>query len=194
METSNLKQIGERLADLRDILGYTTEDMARFTNTSEEEYIQCENGERDISISFLFKCAQKLRVDITDLIMGETPKLSVYALTRKGEGLPVERRASLAYQNMAYLFGDRKIEPFVVVAPYSDEEQKAPIHMCVHDGHEFDMILSGTLKMVVNDKTEILREGDCIYLNSKWPHGMIAIEGQDCRFLAIVIPDEQAED
>ena len=163
--------------------------MAEFTNPTEEEYILCEKGEKDISISFLIKCAQKLRVDISDLILGETPKLSVYSVTRKGEGLPVERRASLAYQNMAYLFGDRKIEPFIVVSPYSEEEQKKPVHMCVHDGHEFDMILSGTLKMIVNDKTEILNEGDCIYLNSKWPHGMIAINGQDCRFLAIVIPE-----
>ena len=33
MEISNLKQIGERLADLRDILGFTTADMAKFTDT-----------------------------------------------------------------------------------------------------------------------------------------------------------------
>ncbi len=193
MEISNLKQIGERLADLRDILGFTTADMAKFTDTTEEEYIQCEQGKCDMSISFLCKAAQRLRVDLTDLIMGEAPKLSVYTVTKKGEGLPVERRAGFDYQNMAYLFSDRKIEPFTVTVPYSDEALNAPVHMCVHDGHEFDMIIKGTLKMIVNDKVEILHEGDCIYLNSKWPHGMIAIDGEDCKFLAIVIPEASKE-
>ncbi len=193
MEISNLKQIGERLADLRDILGFTAADMAKFTDTTEEEYIQCEKGMRDMSISFLCKAAQRLRVDLTDLIMGEAPKLSVYTVTKKGNGLPVERRHGFDYQNMAYMFSDRKIEPFTVRVPFTEEAVEAPIHMCVHDGHEFDMIIKGTLKMVINDKVEILNEGDCIYLNSKWPHGMVAVGGEDCHFLAIVIPETDAD-
>ncbi len=189
MDEANLKQIGQRLADLRDIFGYTTEYMAKELNVSEQTYISCENGECDIAISFLYKAAKMFRVDITDLIMGEAPTLSLYHAVHSGEGLPVERRLGFSYQNMAYLFKDRKIEPFVVVAPYTEEAQTQPIPMSVHEGHEFDMVLKGALKLTVNDKTEILRAGDCIYLNSKHPHGMIAVEGTDCEFLAVVIPD-----
>lgn len=191
MEQFNLKQIGERLADLRDIFGYTPEDMARITDTTVEFYLSCEAGLSDIPISFLHKAATHLGVDITDLITGEAPKLSIYHVVKAGEGIPVERRSGFAYQNMSYLFKGRKIEPFVVVAPYSDEAGEAPIHLSVHDGHEFDMVLSGTLKMVVGENTEILNEGDCIYLNSKHPHGMIAVNGKDCKFLAVVIPEKQ---
>lgn len=190
MEQSDLKHIGQRLTDLRDILGVSAEEMAEVTNTSVDFYKSCEAGESDIPISFLYKAASHLKVDITDLIMGETPRLSMYHVVRKNEGLPVERRSGFAYQNMAYLFRDRKVEPFIVTAPYTLEAQSAPIAMSVHDGHEFDMVLSGVLKMVVNDKTETLREGDCIYLNSKYPHGMIAAAGADCTFLAVVIPEK----
>ncbi len=189
MDESNLKQIGQRLADLRDIFGYTVEYMASELNVTEDNYTRCENGECDIPISFLYKAAKMFRVDITDLIMGEAPTLSLYHAVHKGDGLPVERRVGFSYQNMAYLFKERKIEPFVVVAPYTEEAQNSPIAMSVHEGHEFDMVLKGALKLVVNNKTEILRAGDCIYLNSKHPHGMIAVEGQDCEFLAVVIPD-----
>ncbi len=189
MDEANLKQIGQRLADLRDIFGYTTSYMAEELNVTEENYINCENGNCDIPISFLYKAAKMFRVDITDLILGEAPTLTLYHAVHRGEGLPVERRVGFSYQNMAYLFKERKIEPFVVTAPYSEEAQNAPIPMSVHDGHEFDMILKGALKLVVNDKTEILHAGDSIYLNSKHPHGMIAVEGADCEFLAVVIPD-----
>ena len=55
-----------------------------------------------------------LGVDVTDLQMGETPRLSVYQVVRKNEGVPVERRHGFSYKNMSYLFKGRKVEPFMV--------------------------------------------------------------------------------
>ena len=78
----------------------------------------------------------------------------------------------------------------MVTAPYSDEAQSSPIPLSVHGGQEFDLVISGTLRMTVNGKTEILEAGDCIYLDSKYPHGMIATGGRDCEFLAVVIPED----
>lgn len=190
MEQSDLKNIGTRLATMRDILDISVEEMASVTGTDTEFYSACERGERDIPISFLYKCAHHLGVDVTDLIMGETPKLSVYQVVKKDEGIPVERRHGFSYKNMSYLFKGRKVEPFMVTAPYSDEAQHAPIPLSVHDGQEFDMVVSGRLRMVVNGKTEMLEAGDCIYLDSKYPHGMIAAGGEDCVFLAVVIPED----
>ena len=50
-----------------------------------------------------------------------------------------------------------------------------------------DFILSGKLKFVINNHTEILNPGDCVYYDSTNPHGMIADGGEDCVFLAILI-------
>ncbi len=189
MEECNLKQIGERLKDLREIFSYSTEYTAKALDVSEQIYIESENGERDLPISFLHKAAKLFEVDITDIILGEAPTLSLYHVAHLDDGLPVEHREGFAYRNMAYLFKDRRVEPFIVVAPYSEAAQNAPISLSVHDGQEFDLVLKGTLKMVVNEKTEILHAGESIYLNSKYPHGMIAVDGEDCEFLAVVIPE-----
>ena len=74
---------------------------------------------------------------------------------------------------------------------YDPEQQNKPIHTTTHSGQEFDLILSGTLKVQVGDHIEILNEGDCIYYNSSTPHGMIAVDGHDCLFLAVVLPGEE---
>jgi quercetin dioxygenase-like cupin family protein len=59
--------------------------------------------------------------------------------------------------------------------------------MNTHEGQEMDYVLEGTLKIMVNGKTEILNAGDCIYYDSSLPHGMIAVNGKECKFLAILI-------
>ena len=48
-------------------------------------------------------------------------------------------------------------------------------------------MLQGRLKVQVGDHIEYLEEGDSIYYNSSTPHGMIAVGGTDCLFLAVVL-------
>ena len=118
---------------------------------------------------------------------GDNPKLKRYCVVRKGTGLPVKRREGFEYQHLAYLFKDKKIEPFLVIAPYSEEEQEKPISLSVHEGQEYDYILSGSLKTVIDGKIKVLNAGDSIIYDSSAPHGMIATNGAKCEFLAILI-------
>ncbi|MBR6781605.1 MAG: AMP-binding protein [Clostridia bacterium] len=53
-------------------------------------------------------------------------------------------------------------------------------------------MLEGKLKVQVGSNIEYLEAGDCIYYNSSTPHGMIAVDGQDCLFMAVVLPGESA--
>ncbi len=183
----NIKEVSSRLKATREYLDITPEYMAEKTNTSVEEYLSCEAGGKDFSLSFLNAAAEALGIEMIELLTGVTPTLKNYSVVRKGEGLPIERRIGLTYQHVAYLFKNKKIEPLVVTAPYSEEEQSKPIHLSVHDGQEMDFILSGKLKFVINNHTEILNPGDCVYYDSTNPHGMIADGGEDCVFLAILI-------
>ena len=54
--------------------------------------------------------------------------------------------------------------------------------------------MSGSLKVQIGNKVEILNEGDSIYYNSSTPHGMIAIGGKDCVFCAVVLPGEEIKE
>ncbi len=183
----NIKEVSDRLRASREALDYTPEYMAERTAISVEEYLALENGERDLSLSFMNNCAEALGMELIALLTGQSPKLTKYSIVRSGEGLAIERRERFEYHHLAYMFKNKCLEPMLVTAPYLEEQQNAPIKMSVHEGQEFDYIISGQLKFIINDKVEILNPGDSLYLDSKNPHGMIAIGGQDCTFIAILV-------
>ena len=180
-------QIAERIKGLRIILDISTDEMARICDTSVEDYVAHENGEIDFSFTFLYKCAKHFGVDITEIITGYKPTLSFYTITRRNEGLPIERRKGFKYQHLAPFIKEKTSEPFLVTAKYDKEAENKPIALSFHEGQEFDFILSGTLKVQLEDHIEVLHEGDSIYYNSGHGHGMIAIGGEDCVFLAVVL-------
>ena len=51
-----IREVANRVRELREISGFTVEEMARRTDLSVEEYIQCESGNRNLSIAFLYRC------------------------------------------------------------------------------------------------------------------------------------------
>ena len=189
-----LHEMAQRIRDLREIMGLTQEETARLTGVDLEEYRQCEAGESDLNFAFIYRCAQAFGVDVTDIIEGASPRLSNYTLTRAGEGQHIEHAHGMTYYNMAARFKKRVAEPLYVVAEYSDEAQLRPIECTTHEGQEFDIVVSGQLKVQVGEHIEILNPGDTIYYNSTASHGMIATGGQDCVFYAIVLegPEDAA--
>jgi len=186
-----IKQIAERIKGLRQILEITPQEMATVCSVSVEDYIESENGNSDFSFTFLYKCANKLGVDIAELISGETPKLSHYFIVRNNKGLPIERRAGFKYQHLGYLLKNRQSEPFKVITAYDESEQNKPIKLSNHDGQEFDYVLKGSLKFQIGSHTEVLNEGDSVYYDSSIGHGMIATGGKPCDFLAIVFKKQE---
>jgi len=180
-------EIAQRIKGLREILELTPQQMAQYTDVTLEEYLEYESGNQDFGFTFLYECAKVFGVDIVELLTGERPKLSHYTIVRSGKGLPIRRREGFTYEHLAYRIKNKLAEPFLVTAPYSAEEQDKPIMLSRHKGQEFDFVLKGSLKMQLQDHVEVLGEGDSIFYDSGYPHGMIATGGSDCVFLAVVI-------
>ena len=198
MNTNNtlmqLSEIAARIRELRDIMGYSVAQMAEKTNVDEAQYLSYESGKIDIPFSFIHKCALAFDVEMTELLEGSSAKLSTYTVTRKGQGQGTAKEDGIDIANLAPKFKDKLAEPYWVKYEYSAEQQNKPIHLTTHSGQEFDLVLSGKLKVQVGNHTEILEEGDSIYYNSSTPHGMIAVDGKDCVFCAVVMSgDETAE-
>ncbi len=183
----NIAEIAERIRALREIMEISPEEMGRVTGVGLEEYKELESGKKDFTFTFLYNCAERFGVDLIEIVTGENPHLSGYCLVRKGTGLPIKRRQGFKYEHLAATFRDKISEPFLVTAPYIAEEQDKPIALSVHEGQEFDYVLSGSLKFVHGDRTEILRAGDSVYYDSGKGHGMIAVDGQDCVFISVVM-------
>lgn len=183
----NIEEVAKRIRILREDSGYSEQDMAEATGRSVEEYIAQESGEEDLSFTFLYKCADKLGVDVIELLTGENPHLTGYSLTGKNDGLSIKRRAGFEYLHKAPHFRHKLAEPFLVTAPFVEDEQDGPIHLSYHEGQEIDYILSGRMRFAYEDHIEDLEAGDLLMYDSSRGHGMIAIDGQSCVFLAIVI-------
>ncbi len=183
-----LMEIALRIKEMREIMGWTTAEMAEKTEVSVEQYNIFESANADIPFSFIHKCALAFDVELTELLEGRTARLSSYTVTRKGKGQKTAKEDGIDITNLAPKFRDKIAEPYYVRYEYSVSQQNKPIHLSTHSGQEFDFILSGSLKVQIGNHTEILREGDSIYYNSSTPHGMIAIDGEDCVFCAVVLP------
>ncbi|MGI6623042.1 MAG: helix-turn-helix domain-containing protein [Clostridiaceae bacterium] len=183
-------EIAERIRGLREDFGISVAEMAQLVEVSQDEYICYEEGKRDFSFTFLYKVANRLGLDISELVTGSSPTLSVYTHVKKGKGLSIERRKGFKYYSLAYLFKNRNAEPFLVEAPYDEAADKGEILQRSHDGQEFDYILSGSLKVKIDDNEFIMEAGDSVYYDASHRHGMVATNGETCLFLAVVIKDQ----
>jgi len=188
-----IADIARRIRALREDAEITPEQMADVAGVSAAEYAALEAGEADPTFTVLYRCAEKLGVDIVDLLTGEGPHLTGYSVVRAGGGLPLKRRAGFEYRHLAPTFRDKLAEPFLVTAPFSSVEQDAPISLSRHDGQELDYVISGQLKFAYEDHVEVLNPGDTVYYDSGRGHGMVATGGEPCTFLAIVLKDRDSE-
>ena len=182
-----IREIAERIRTLRQDTDLTVEQMADAVGLTPERYTELESGDTDFGFTFIYNCASVLHVDIADLLEGQSPELTGYTVTRKGEGLPIARREGFTYNRLAHNFKNKIVEPFHVVIPYSEEALSRPLHLGSHAGQEMDIVVKGTLKMIIGSHTEILHEGDSIYYDSSMPHDEIALGGEDCEIYAFVM-------
>jgi len=188
------REVAKRIRELREITGFTIEEMAKRTGISVEEYAACEAGERNLSIAFLYRCVLIFGVDFSDLLEGRSPKLRSYALTRRGEGQRIEEAHHMIGFNLAPDFRNRIALPLYMEVGYRPGAEDEPIELVTHEGQECDIVIRGHLKIQIGGHSEVLHPGDCIYYDSSTPHGMIAVDGEDCAFYAIVLSNSAARE
>jgi len=180
-----IKQIGERLKGLREVLDIPTKEVAELCGITIEEYEKMEKGDADLSVSNLEKISKKYDITLDVLMFGEEPRMNSYFLTRKGSGMSVERTKAYKYQSLASSFRGRKADPFMVFVEPTPDKECLPQNS--HEGQEFDMVTEGRMELTIKNKKLILNEGDSIYFDSMQPHCMRALDDKPVRFLAIVM-------
>lgn len=177
-----VEQIAARIRELRDILDVDASDVAKTIEVSKETYDDYENGRKDIPIGKLYLIAKALGVDPTVLLAGDEPRMAEYAIVRGGRGIDVERYAGYRFSALAYNYVGREMEPMIVTLDPDDK----PAALVAHEGQEFNMVLEGTVEVVIRDKAFVLEPGDSIYFNPTLPHGQRAIGGAKAKFLTVI--------
>ena len=180
-----IKQIGDRLKGLREVLEAPVAEMASLCGITEEQYLRMESGEGDVSVSNLQKISKKYGIPLDVLMFGEEPHMNNYFLTRKNKGMTVERRKAYKYQSLASGFRGRKADPFVVTVEPDGKDTVHEVHS--HPGQEFNLVLEGRMELTIGSKKLELGEGDSVYFDSTQPHCMRAIGETPVKFLAIIL-------
>jgi len=190
---NQLLDVALRIREMREIVGYSIADMAEKTEISQQLYLEYETGTADLPFTFMHKCAKIFGLELTELLEGHSAKLSGYTVTRKGKGMVTASEDGITIQDMAAMFRQKIATPYYVTYEYSNELQSQPIHTTTHDGQEFNLVLQGSMRIKVGEHEEILREGDSIFYKSSTPHGMIAIDGQNCVFLSMIMASDKRD-
>jgi len=175
-----IKQIADRIRELRDILEIDVEDISRQIGVSTDEYLAYETGAKEIPISLLYKVAEVFKVDPTVLMTGDVPRMDDYTVVRGGNGVKVERYPGYSFSALAFNYKHRQMDPMMVTLSKSDKAE-----LVRHGGQEFNYVIEGAIKVIVGDKEFTLEAGDSIYFNPEKPHGQRAVT-ETAKFLTII--------
>ena len=177
--------VAERIKELREISGISAAALAQDLGVSPDVVIQYESGSVDIPVGFLYKIAHKFGIELSAILTGENPRLHVYCVVRKDKGLSVERRKQYKYESLAANFINKKAEPFIV--RIDPDTEVAPMEFNSHPGQEFNYVIEGTMKIIIDAHEIVLNSGDSIFYDSRCKHAMKAMNQAPVKMLAVVL-------
>lgn len=177
-----LAEIGLRIKGLREACDVTPEDMARELDVSLEVYEKWEQTGADVPISAIYHLARTFGVEFTEILTGTAAKLDSYQVVRNGEGREVDRYPGYYYEDLAWRYSGKIMQPLLVVLDPSDE----PAKLVTHTGQEFNLVLEGTVIVNWDNKEFELNAGDSIYFNPAHPHGQRCGGDVPAKFVTII--------
>ncbi|MDR3186536.1 MAG: XRE family transcriptional regulator [Christensenellaceae bacterium] len=176
----SLEKIRERIKDLRVFSDYTLEEFAKKLGISTDEYLEYESGQKSMSIGMLYSIAGALMIDPGVLLTGEDPKDKDVAVIYNGKGREITRYDGYSFSSLNNSFVDAAFEPMLVTI----KEGVLP-ELVRHGGEEFNYVIDGKLRVIVNEKDYYLTKGDSIYFDATFPHAQVAMTTV-ARFLTVI--------
>ena len=179
---NDYNEIGARLRELREVSDYTVEELAAELNLRPEVYASYEENGKDVPISVIYEIANKFKVDFTEIVTGQSAKLDTWHLIRRGGGKVINRNPEYHFEDLAYRYANKIMQPLLVTLEPSDAVAK----LITHSGQEFNLVLEGTVIVTLGDKEFVMTAGDSIYFNPTIPHGQRCGSDVKARFLTVI--------
>lgn len=177
-----INEIACRIKGIREACGYTQKQLSDELGIDEKVYADYEENGENIPISVIYQIANKFGVDFTEIVTGVGAKLNTYHVVKKGNGKSINRYPGYRFEDLAYRYAHKIMQPLLVTLDPSDE----PASLVSHSGQEFNLVLEGSVAIIFDDKEIILNEGDTIYFNPTHPHGQKCIGNKKARFLTVI--------
>ena len=179
---SEINEIASRIRELREVSGYSVEQLASELKLDADTYMTYEKDGKDIPISVIYEIANKFGVDFTEIVTGVPAKLDTYHIVRRGAGREVDRNPEYHYEDLAYRYFGKIMQPLLVTLWPTDK----PAKLITHAGQEFNMVLEGKIILCLGDKEFELNPGDSIYFNPEIPHGQRCSGNEKARFITVI--------
>ncbi len=180
--SADLVKVGERLRRLRKERGWKLEDLAERTNLSRAYLSRLENGERQPSLTALFRIAQAYGVAFSSLFESE-PDLESGVIIRAAQ-TPVRRGNGLFYASLSRGSWAFNLHPIRIVVPAEGEEgEEGEVYQ--HEGEQWLYVVSGSLGLGIGDEEFILESGDAAHFSADNPHRLTALGGRDAEIILV---------
>lgn len=177
-------RVGREVAFLRTARGWSVERMATLLEIKESQLKQIESGERAVTLATLATLARALEKPVRELLRDPLAPGPYYTVQRSQDLAAVRPRtrrvangssphAADAYQffPLAGAFPTQQMHPYFVRLPHAEDDRPAFLE---HHGQEFLYVLEGQVELTTRqhgqDRVEILKTGDAVYLDSTVPH------------------------
>ncbi|NTW28097.1 MAG: XRE family transcriptional regulator [Coriobacteriia bacterium] len=180
--TTEFTEIGLRIKGLREACDITREELAGELGVSAETYASYEETGADVPISAIYHIANRFGVDLTEILTGTRAKLDTYQVVEAGGGRTVDRYPGYHYEDLAWRFNHKIMQPLLVTLDPTDE----PAEPVTHSGQEFNLVLAGSIVLTFDDKELVLNAGDSIYFNPTHPHGQKCNGNVPAMFVTII--------
>lgn len=181
MLTGDITAIAGRLIELRTFSDYSTSEMAEKLGVDEKEYVAYEKGEIEVPINVIYHVASLLDAEPGYILTGKMPDKEKAFVVYEGKGANIKRYEGYSFASLASEFKGKTMNPMLVTISPTDHPE-----LVVHGGQEFNYVLEGELRVIVDNKDYFLRAGDSIYFNPAFPHAQLAMNDKAAKFLTII--------
>ena len=180
---AELAELGQRIAGLRDALGYSADEFADLLGEDREIYSRYERTGFNVPASLLMHIANIAKVDMGVLLTGKSTHLDTFQVVKAGEGRKVDRFPGYHFQDLAYAYSGKTMQPLLVTLQPSDD----PAELVTHSGQEFNYVTKGTVILVFADREIELHVGDSVYFNPELPHGQRCGSDEPATFVTMIM-------
>jgi transcriptional regulator with XRE-family HTH domain len=174
--------LGSRLHAMRESRGWTLEDLADRTELSRPYLSRLEAGDRQPSIAALCSIAKAFDVSVAALFEQPEPGLGC-VIVRKGTGV-AQSVNNLSFVPLSASTKPFNLQPIALTIPADrpgDETYQ-------HDGEEWLHVLEGRVQLSVDGTLHALEPGDSAHFDSRLPHRLTALGGNDARIIVVACP------
>ena len=133
-----------------------------------------ESGKRQASLELLLPLTRQLGLRIDDLVPDAPGDPRVHRAVERREGMVV---APLTLERSP-------VQAFKVTFPPTEEAPRAR----VHDGYEWVYVLSGGLRLVLDERVHVVERGEAAEFDTRTPHSLSATADGPAEVLSIFSP------